>query len=178
MTRRKTRTRIEVIVKKKKNRPKRAGSSAKGKQTAAAGPSGTKRKKPCDDDDYCPKPNWRDLLDETVEDCITKRENEMCDYECEPSYREVDPRVRCTKNQDNLEWPRQGECVLNACKGNPSLLALETPQVGSLFRPGFGKYITAYVVYFDKTKKLPLWSMSYLQPELKKYGFGKYKSIR
>lgn len=178
MTRRKTRTRIEVIVKKKKNRPKRAGSSAKGKQTAAAGPSGTKRKKPCDDDDYCPKPNWRDLLDETVEDCITKRENEMCDYECEPSYREVDPRVRCTKNQDNLEWPRQGECVLNACKGNPSLLALETPQVGSLFRPGFGKYITAYVVYFDKKKKLPLWSMSYLQPELKKYGFGKYKSIR
>ncbi|XP_026686851.1 uncharacterized protein LOC113471698, partial [Diaphorina citri] len=158
----------------KKKRTKRGGVSTKNK--TPAGPSGTKRKKPCDDD-YCPKPNWANLIDETVEDCKKVKEGERCDYECEPSYREVDPRITCKKERNTLVWPNDGRCVLETCSGNPSLVSMETPQVGSLYRPGFGKYITAYIVYFDKTKKLPLWSMSYLQAEIKKYGFGKYKSM-
>uniref|UniRef100_A0A8D8YK73 Acidic mammalian chitinase n=1 Tax=Cacopsylla melanoneura TaxID=428564 RepID=A0A8D8YK73_9HEMI len=158
-----------------KRRPKRAATNSK------------KRKKPCDDDDdddekYCLKPNFANILYESVEDCVKKEAGERCDYECEPGYREEDPRIVCKKVNKKHVWPQDGRCELQTCDPglfpNYPLITLETPQLSQYYRPGFGKYITAYMILFSKRDKLPVWSIAMQQADFSgnKFGLAKFKS--
>lgn len=148
-----------------KKRSKRAAKKkGKGKQQPGN----------CDDDDdddeddnkFCSKPKIANSIPETLIDCLKKKSGGRCDYECEPGYEEEDPNIVCKKVSGKYVWPSDAKCNLKTCGSGPfPLIVIETPQVSKLYKPSFGKFVTVYVVLFDKTRKVPIWSVAMQQAD-------------
>ncbi|XP_037026666.1 uncharacterized protein LOC119067666 isoform X2 [Bradysia coprophila] len=140
--------------------------------------AGTKRPRPsksdCDDDDddsdddddntkFCPKLTFKNLLKKSrtnTAQCKRRRVGQHCDFECDPGYDEKpDHRVKCDKSGGTLRWNQQGNrCEAESCsvRGVHNLIVISTPKPGA---PN-GKKMTAYVILFNKSRKIPTWSVA------------------
>lgn len=128
----------------------------------------------CDDDDddddedddtkFCPKFTFQNLLKKSkthTSQCERIREGRTCDFECNPGYDEKpDHHVKCIKSADKLRWNQQGSrCEAESCvaKGAGNyLIVLSTPKP----RAPNGKKMTAYVILYNKNRKIPTWSVA------------------
>lgn len=120
---------------------------------------------------FCRKPMILNAIQQTLDDCVKKKAGAVCNYECEPGYQEENPRITCTKAGGALKWPGTAKCKLQTCGSGPyPLITLQTPQSAAWYRPSIGKYVTIYVVLFDKKRKLPVWSIAMQQANLVEMG--------
>ncbi|KAI5705619.1 hypothetical protein M8J75_000298 [Diaphorina citri] len=112
----------------------------------------------------CSKPVIKFAIPKTLNLCLNKAVKMLCNYECIPGYEEGMPNMPCREERGQLKWPERGTCSLKTCPQGPfPLIVLETPQVAEYYNPDMGQFVTVYVVLYNKEKKLPVWSVTYLQ---------------
>lgn len=117
-----------------------------------------------DDTKYCPRLSFSNLLEKSKQQttqCGRTKKDKTCDFECDVGYDErPDHRLKCVANGDKLRWNRQQSagCVLESCtvRGVRHLIVMSTPKPNSIQL----EKITAYVVLFDKDRKIPKWSVA------------------
>lgn len=131
------------------NRKIRATSKKKGKYSC--------KRAECD----APK-NVRFSLTQTFKRCANKQVGSQCHYECKVGYEEKGPSASCTKKSNQLAfWDPQPECTLYKCDDTRyPVVAVKTPKIDSLTSISTSKYIVVYVVMFDKSRKIPVWSVA------------------
>ncbi|CAF1535096.1 unnamed protein product [Adineta steineri] len=129
--------------------------------------AGSKHDRDCDDDDddddrnraKCSKPSVNTKKDKiktrSVNDCHAKSIGSKCKYECEFLHQPLnDASAICQKDTVNKKrafWKPAPKCEPESCpNGNYPLITIETNN------------INAYVILFDKHRKLPIWSMCML----------------
>lgn len=97
----------------------------------------------------------------TLDECDDRKQGDKCSYECKPGYKEEKPTAVCTKSGNNAAWLPKPKCVLQSCPaGNNPLIIVDTPQAEAFGNAALGDYITAYVVLYNKQRKLPIWSVA------------------
>lgn len=102
----------------------------------------------------------------TLNDCDNRKQGDKCSYECKPGYREEKTTAVCAKKGKDVVWQPKPKCVLEVCPaGNNPVIVVETPQAKALGNAALGDYITAYVVLYNKQRKLPIWSVALHQSE-------------
>uniref|UniRef100_A0A8D8U6W9 Chitinase A1 n=1 Tax=Cacopsylla melanoneura TaxID=428564 RepID=A0A8D8U6W9_9HEMI len=132
-----------------------------------------------DDTKTCARPKIPHSIPETLSECIKKKAGGKCDYECDPGYDEEDPKITCKKINNKHTWPVDAKCTLKSCGAGPfPMIALETPQVSSFYQPALGKYVTVYVVLFDKHRKVPVWSVTMQQAAASQLGGKSYNTLK
>lgn len=97
----------------------------------------------------CRRPSIKHTLN--IDNCHMKSVGTKCEWECDIGYIESDENgVRCRKKNDkNAFWQPKPDCEIQKCgTGNYPLISVETDRK------------VAYTVYFDKKRKLPIWSFS------------------
>lgn len=94
--------------------------------------------------------------------CKNKQVNSQCHYECKVGYEEKGPKATCTKKTNQMAfWDPYPECTLYTCpNSNFPVVSVKTPKIDSLTSISSNKYITVYVVMFDKSRKIPVWSVA------------------
>lgn len=130
------------------SRRTRTTSSQKGKHSC--------KRAQCD----APK-GVRFALTESFENCNKKQVESKCHYECKVGYEEKGPSATCTKKNQKTVWDPQPECSLYKCSDSMfPIVAVKTPKIESLTSIPTSKYIVVYVVMFDKSRKIPVWSVA------------------
>lgn len=99
--------------------------------------------------------------------CNKKQVNSRCNYECKVGYEEKGPRATCVKKTNQMTvWDPYPECTLYKCADiNFPVVSVKTPKIDSLTSISSNKYITVYVVMYDKWRKIPVWSVALHQSD-------------
>jgi len=101
------------------------------------------------------------VITSTLNECDNAKPGDKCSYECKPGYHEENPTATCSRVQNDAIWQPKPKCTAETCPaGANPLIVLETPQAEAFGPTALGKYITAYVVLFDKSRRLPIWSVA------------------
>ncbi|CAF0812441.1 unnamed protein product [Adineta steineri] len=113
-------------------------------------------KRKCDDDDQqknpkCQKPKITFLLESG--DCDMKSIGKKCEWICKAGYNEsAENGASCDRqktNNKNAVWDPKPACNAQQCgTGNNPYISVETDG------------IVAFTIYYDKKRKLPIWSFS------------------
>lgn len=132
-------------------RPKRAPSN-----------NGNKKKKACKPSDCDAPKSIRYSLKNSFKQCNNKAIGSQCPYECKVGYEEKGPRPKCVKRTNSKsEWDPKPECSLYTCDNNKyPIVVVKTPKIDSLTSISTSDFIVVYVVMFDKSRKLPVWSVA------------------
>jgi hypothetical protein len=106
-------------------------------------------------------------LKNTFQRCNRKQVGSKCHYECKVGYEEKGPSATCIKKTNQMSlWDPKPECTLDKCDDSKfPVIAVRTPKVESLTSISTSKYIVVYVVMFDKSRKLPVWSVALHQSD-------------
>lgn len=101
-------------------------------------------------------------LTRTFQRCNRKQVGSKCHYECKVGYKEIGPSATCIKKTNQMSlWDPKPECILYKCDEIKfPVIAVRTPKIESLTSISTSKYIVVYVVMFDKSRKLPVWSVA------------------
>lgn len=100
------------------------------------------------------------VIGKTLDEFNNRDPGDKGSYECKPGYREEKTTAVCTKKGNDGVWEPKPKCLLETCPNtNKAVVVLNTPQAEA-FGTRFGDFITAYVVLFDKQRKLPVWSVA------------------
>lgn len=101
-------------------------------------------------------------LTRTFQRCNRKQVGSKCHYECKVGYEEKGPSATCIKKTNQMSlWDPKPECTLYKCDDIKfPVIAVKTPKIESLTSISTSKYIVVYVVMFDKSRKLPVWSVA------------------
>lgn len=131
------------------SRHRRATSKQKGKHSC--------KRAECD----MPK-SVRFSLGSSFQSCSNKQVGSKCHYECKVGYEEKGPSATCTKKTNTITvWDPQPECSLYKCSDTMyPIVSVKTPKIESLTSIPTSNYIVVYVVMFDKSRKLPVWSVA------------------
>ena len=155
----------KLFKKKKKGRKGNKGKKCRRRGRRATSLTG-KRKKPgsCDKDEddkrpKCRKPNIKEILQKSIQNCDFVSPGKKCKFECRAGFDEQpDGPLLCKlyKNKKTgkkkARFTPKGKCVELSCKKFP-IIPIQSHSLK-------GK-ITLYVVKFDKKRRLPMWSVAY-----------------
>lgn len=142
--------------KPKKGRTKRASDSSK--------------KDDCSDDDdkkKCKKPDFQQgsgthIIKSSLHACMNSKPNERCFYLCNAGYDEKPDRLICGPNE---RWSANAACVPQVCEPagvGKSFILVKSSTISSVFDKKKGNSeVPLYLVLYDKSKKLPIYSVAY-----------------
>lgn len=135
------------------------------KRSAAKGNG--KKKKKCDPNKCDAPKGITHSFGETFESCDDKKVGVDCSYECKVGYEEKGPSVTCSSvPKKKATWSPKPECSLYVCDAGPyPVVPVMTPKVSGFSSIASSKYIVAYVVLFDTSRKLPVWSAALHQSD-------------
>lgn len=111
----------------------------------------------------CDKPKGvRFSYTRSFDRCGNKQVGSGCHYECKVGYEEKGPVAKCSKKTNQMTvWDPQPECTVYKCADSKfPVVAVKTPKVDTLTSISSSKYIVVYVVMFDKSRKIPVWSVA------------------
>lgn len=129
-----------------------------------------------DDDDYCKKPTpqkgkTREILKNSLNDCADTKVRKTCNYLCQAGYNEKPSALTC---QSKNTWnPPHPGCEPQECGAN-GFIFVESSTIRSVLDKTKGnRNVLLYLVLFDESKKLPIYSVAYYKFTLT---LGKFSS--
>lgn len=135
------------------------------KRAAAKGNGKTKKK--CDQNKCDAPKGVANSFGETFSSCDDKKVGVDCSYECKVGYEEKGPSITCSNvPKKKATWSPKPECTLYVCDaGSYPVVPVMTPKVSGFSSIASSKYIVAYIVLFDKSRRLPVWSAALHQSD-------------
>lgn len=136
------------------------------KRAAAKGKGKTNKKK-CDPNKCDAPKGITNSYGESFEPCDDKKVGVDCSYECKVGFEEKGPSITCSSApKKKATWSPKPECTLYVCDaGSYPVVPVMTPKIKGLSSIASSKYIVAYVVLFDKSRRLPVWSAALHQSD-------------
>lgn len=163
---------------KDKKGEEKAKENKKNKQCQAKKPRRRKRaddkKDDCDDSDKdlkCATPqfvkgNGNKVFKKTLQECKDYKLNERCNYLCNAGYRETPSTLNCIKIDKKAKWNVGAACEPQECQAD-GFIFVESSTIKSVLdikkndNKGSNNDIVLYLVKFDESKKLPIYSVVY-----------------